>query len=470
MRRFLASPSGVCKVQASSDRSVFLAVVTPAAGKRLFCAKGKGSPTGKLCTPPRLADRAPSSRPRGLPVAALASRDPGARARRGVRPAAARTRSRPARSPPTSSRPPTASTPARPRLVGRGSPGDAQLAEGPSRRVCDLGALLRVFGPKVKPIAMPSATTDTFTAPEETVLDVEALASLAPGLDRITPIYVPLDQSFPLVPLSMFGALDQPRRRPAPQLLSVSDGVFESRFTKDQLKLSDRFSSRRPRWDHHPGRIGRPRFPGLHRPEARSLFPSTSPFATSVGGTDLTLTPGNEFADQIVWSTFATAGPGQGSEPAAAPARSGAARPSSRDRDRPRAPDAQADPARPRRRLDGLVRPCPRDLRRGRLWLGDRRRHQRRTPLTAAIVALVVQQERDAGPAGLARCHRCSTNSPKLGLPLDFRRVTKGHDRPTPSRPRADPAGGAAQPGYDLATGLGSLKAAAFAAAVAPPG
>jgi hypothetical protein len=33
------------------------------------------------------------------------------------------------------------------------------------------------------------------------------------------------------------------------------------------------------------------------------------------------------------------------------------------------------------------------------------------------------------------------------------------------------PAGGAAQPGYDLATGLGSLKAAAFADAVAsgPP-
>ena len=53
------------------------------------------------------------------------------------------------------------------------------------------------------------ASPDTATAPEETVLDVEALASLAPGLQRITPIFVPLDQSFSnSFLLFMFGALD----------------------------------------------------------------------------------------------------------------------------------------------------------------------------------------------------------------------------------------------------------------------
>lgn len=76
--------------------------------------------------------------------------------------------------------------------------------------------------PVVGQFAMPGASPDTATAPEETVLDVEALASLAPGLQRITPIFVPLDQSFPnSFLLFMFGALDPSRqggKLPSPAL------------------------------------------------------------------------------------------------------------------------------------------------------------------------------------------------------------------------------------------------------------
>lgn len=46
--------------------------------------------------------------------------------------------------------------------------------------------------------------------------------------------------------------------------------------------------------------------------------------------------------------------------------------------------------------------------------------------------------------------------------------VIHGTSSPRPDSPLGrSPAGGAAQPGYDLATGLGSLNGAAFAAAVA---
>ena len=46
--------------------------------------------------------------------------------------------------------------------------------------------------------------------------------------------------------------------------------------------------------------------------------------------------------------------------------------------------------------------------------------------------------------------------------------MTVGTSATKPNSPAAKtPAGGAAQPGYDLATGLGSLKGSAFAAAVA---
>jgi hypothetical protein len=98
------------------------------------------------------------------------------------------------------------------------------------------------------------ASRDTATAPEETVLDVEALASLAFGLQRITPIFVPLDQSFSnSFLLFMFGALDPSRQGGRlPDILSISDGVCESRFTSDQLRLRERLLTQAAALGDHP--------------------------------------------------------------------------------------------------------------------------------------------------------------------------------------------------------------------------
>jgi kumamolisin len=244
---------------------------------------------------------------------------------------------------------------------------------------------------------MPGASPDTATAPEETLLDVEALASWAPGLQRITPIFVPLDQSFSnSFLLFMFGALDPSRQGGwLPDILSISDGVCERRFTRDQLQLGQRLLTQAAALGittlAASGDLG---FQGCFINKAGALFPSSSPFTTSVGGTDLTLTTGNQIADQVVWSTFATQ-PGQGVGSGGGPSN---------------------------------------------VW-------QRPS----------FQQAPGIGP----RLQRGKTTR----LTPDITQGTSSR-RPHSAVGRS-PAGGAAQPGYDLATGLGSLNAAAFAHAVA---
>ncbi len=98
VRRFLADRPGVERVQVSSDRSLFLAVLTPGAGKRLFCAKGIGPVASGLCIPPPLRGRvrqisagelyelgAPSSRAPAAPAHTPRPQRDAARVQRGDR-------------------------------------------------------------------------------------------------------------------------------------------------------------------------------------------------------------------------------------------------------------------------------------------------------------------------------------------------------------------------------------------------
>ena len=90
------------------------------------------------------------------------------------------------------------------------------------------------------------------------------------------------------------------------------------------------------------------------------------------------------------------------------------------------------------------------------------------TPLTAAIVALVLQQEKEAGRPPLGLITPLLYQLSQGDYSQYFRDVTVGTSSRKPKTAAGKtPAGGAAQPGYDLATGLGSLKATAFADAVA---
>jgi subtilase family serine protease len=472
VRRYLASQRGVGRVELGSDGSLVLAVTTPAAGRRLFCAAGDQAPTRGLCTPRplRRAVRLIS----GGEVYELGRSPRRGRTGAGAQGCAGATAG--------------AFTPNQlstaygvDALRARGLDGSGvRVATLSSQEVDPAGfrTWARCFGlraPAVRQFAMPGASPDTATAPEETVLDVEALASLAPGLQRITPIFVPLDQSFSnSFLLFMFGALDPSRQgRRLPHILSISDGVCESRFTRDQLQIGQRQLIQAAALGittlAASGDLG---FLGCFVNRPGALFPSSSPFTTSVGGTELTLTPGNQIADQVVWSTFATQ-PDQGVGTGGGPSKAW------------RRPSFQRAPGvGPQLQRGASTRLSP-DVaamasftpglavfdKDGGGW-GIGGGTSAATPLTAAMVALVLQQEREAGRS------RLGSLPPLLyelargpGYNSIFFDITRGTSSRHPgSAVGQTPAGGAAQPGYDLATGLGSLNASAFADAVASRG
>jgi subtilase family serine protease len=479
---YLTAQRGVVHVELSSDDSVVLAVLTEPAGEKIFCARGEAPPARGLCTPRSLRRsvrevsagevyqlggavggagvRKSGSR---LALAATARTCAGARKKRAFTPQQLSTAYD---VDPLHSR----------GLLGSG----IRVATLSSQELdpVDFKTWARCFGfptPRVRQFAMPGASPDTATAPEETSLDVDALLSLAPRLQLITPIFVPLDQGFSnSFLLFMFAALDPSRQRGTlPDVLSISDGVCESRFSRDELQLGQRLLAQAAALGITTvSASGDSGFRGCFINKPGTLFPASSRFTTGVGGTALTLTPGNHISNQVVWSTFASQ-PDQGAGSGGGPS------------DVWRRPSFQRAPGiGPQLQRGTATRLVP-DVasmasftpgivtyeKGGGGWaIGGGT--SAATPLTAAIVALVLEQERKA--------HRPRLGSlPPLLYALArgpdyhsiFFDVTKGTSSRRPhSAAGQTPGGGAAQPGYDLATGLGSLNAAPFARAVAALG
>jgi subtilase family serine protease len=468
VRRYLASQRGVRRVELSPDRSVVLAVLTPRAGQRLFCVRGEPAPTRGLCRPRPLRRLVRHiSAGELFQLSGAASRSRQAQAAQGCDGAQ------------------NGFTPAQlstaygvDALHARGLTGSGVRVATLSAQKVDASGFrtwARCFGlraPVVRQPAMPGATRLTGTAPDETVLDVEALAALAPGLERITPIYVPLDQSFGnSFVLFMVGALDPARQGgKLPHILSISDGVCESRFTRAQLLLGRRLLAQAAALGittlAASGDLG---FLGCEVPRPGATFPSSSPFTTSVGGTQLTLTGGNEIASQVVWSTFATQ-PKEGAGSGGGPSRMWR-RPSFQQAPGIGPQLQRGSPTRLGPDVASMASFTPgisifdKD---GGGW-GGGGGTSAATPLTAAIVALVLQQERAAGRPALGSLPPLLYQLARgPGYDSIFFDITSGTNSPRPSTPVGQsPAGGAAQPGYDMATGLGSLKAAEFADAVA---
>jgi subtilase family serine protease len=472
---YLASQRGVLKLELSSDKSIVLGVLTAEAGRRLFCARGMQPPTRRsLCIPERL-------RRWTSEISASETYQPN-RPQRDTSRARERGRTAASQSCEGASKM-GAFTPQQlstaygvDELHSRELSGSGVRVATLSSQEVDVAGFTtwaHCFGlptPVVRQFAMPGATRDTGTDPGETVLDVETLSSLAPGLERITPIFVPLDLGFSnSFPLFMFGALDPSRQGGTlPDVLSISDGVCENRFSGDQLRLGQRLLIEAAALGittmAASGDLG---FQGCFTNKPGALFPSSSPFATSVGGTDLTLTAANQIADQVVWSTFATQGDqvGTGGGPSKVWQRPSFQRAPGigpqlqRGKKTRLAPDIAAMAS----FTPGIA---VFDQYSGG-W-GGGGGTSAATPLEAAIVALVIEQERNAGRP------RLGLVSPLLyelargsGYDSIFYDVTKGTSSRHPNSAIGQtPAGGAAQPGYDLATGLGSLKAAAFADAV----
>ena len=101
--------------------------------------------------------------------------------------------------------------------------------------------------------------------------------------------------------------------------------------------------------------------------------------------------------------------------------------------------------------------------------MGNRRGHERRDAADSRDRGAGSPAERAAGRSRLGSLppllYGLARGPGYNSIFSDITRGTSSHD--PDSAVGRSPAGGAAQRGYDLATGLGSLKAAAFADAVA---
>ena len=462
---------GVRRVNLNPTRTAAIAVMTPPAAKRLFCAGpkipgrpcrpdgfkwaiqqvsvGEIFPRGPAPTPPR------SSALNGTPEGCS-----GALKSKALTPNQLRTAYEVDE------------------LHSRGLDGSGIRVNTLSSAVVgtdDFRVWAKCFGqpaPKVTQFAMPGGVVDTQDDPDETVLDVQALATIAPRLERITPVFVPLDQGFSnSFILFMLGSLDPSRQGgELPDILSISDGVCEYRFTKAEKHLSNRLLAEAAALGisafSASGDLG---FQGCESPKQGTSFPASSRFITGVGGTNLALGPGNQIVAQPVWSTYATEkqqGVGSGGGPShfwPRPAfQSGEGITPSLQTGRPMrlVPDIGAMAS---------FRPGVAVYQRGTGGWGGGGGTSAATPLTAAMVALALQQERKAGRAALGSITPLLYS---LARGPDYHSVFYDVTVGTASRkPNSasgkTPAGGAAQPGYDLATGLGSLKATAFADAIA---
>ncbi len=481
--RFLRRQRGISSLQWNSTRTTLLAITTSGAARRNFCARGPSVPAKGLCLPRPLrgivrqisvgeaygqgGGSAAAKRPRragaaatnnGTPAGCKAARATGAYLPNQLATAygvdALRSRG----------------------LAGQGIRVDT-LSSQPVGNP-GLGTWARCVGlpkPQVEGFSMPSASRYTAVPSNETTLDIEALASLAPRLQRITPIFVPLDVNFShSFSLFMFGALDRSAQGGRlPHLLSISDGVCEPLFSSDQLQLGQRLLREASALGITAlSASGDAGFLGCEGSGSAANFPNSSRWVTGVGGTDLGLVPSNRISDQTVWSTFATAGPeavGTGGGP-------------SGDFGRPgfqRAPGIgpELQSGKPTRLTPDLAAmasftPGIATYNKQQQGWGADGGTSAATPLTAAMVALGLQQELGSGRGRLGSLppllYQLARGSDYGSIFFD---VTAGTSSRKPSTSVGmSPAGGAAQPGYDLATGLGSLDATAFADALATAG
>ncbi|MGH2961451.1 MAG: S53 family peptidase [Solirubrobacterales bacterium] len=472
---FLRSQDGVERVRLGSTGAVALAVVEAGAAQTLFCATGSNPPGEDVCVP-----RALRRVVRQVSVGEIYQAGNASRAASAGAAAAERTgtpRGCKAGVDSGSFTPNQIDTAyGTDKLNARGLKGQGMQVAILSSAFVDESAFATWAGcfglptPRFEQTPMPGASIDTSTDPDETYLDVEALAAVAPKLRRITAIFVPLDDSFVnSFPLFLYGALDRGRLGQLPDVLSISDAVCESLFSPDELRISERLLRRAAALGitaiSASGDLG---FLGCNSGSSGASFPASSRYVTGVGGTDFTLTTQNQIADQVVWSTFG-ADPDQGGGTGGGPSSVW------------RRPGFQTA-----RGIDGSLQPGARSRLTPDIasmgsftpgivtfggfggWTGGGGTSAA-TPLAAALIALVNQQEVAAGRSELGALNPALYRLAR-GRHYDsiFWDVVNGTSSPHPNTPLGrSPAGGAAQRGFDLATGLGSLRGPRFAAAVA---
>jgi kumamolisin len=337
----------------------------------------------------------------------------------------------------------------------------------------DIEAFAECFGLESPPIRTHLVGIDNPLPPgSETTLDLEVLTAAAPGVDAID-VYEG-EASTAGILASVAAALDAPAGRRA-SVISISLGGCEPGLTGQRAfwrGMNHAFAIAAGAGISTLVAAGDTGSSGCRMgEEAAALgilaasYPSTSPYVTAVGGTNLELDAGNRIVEEIAWgdAPILTAGGGGGLSIL-----------SNRPWWQRGIPDHIANGARAVPDVAGLADVLPgyaifcttADCPAGGGWtsIGGT---SAATPLFAAGVALASQAARERGQPALGLINplinRIGVNGP-AGVFFDVR--TGSNDLGTTIPP--DAGGGAplgccsAQRGYDLASGWGSINFPAF--------
>lgn len=171
----------------------------------------------------------------------------------------------------------------------------------------DITTFVDCFGYKLPPIrTIPVQMPQPFPSGSETTLDIQVLSAAAPGLKSID-VYENLNPV-----LTMAAALAKPKLVPdiisisiagcentaieTPSLVQMLNTLFilaSGTGTSTFVATGDTGSS--------GCRSSSPQAPGVY-PILSAQFPATSPWVTAVGGTNMSLSPQNQLTGQWVWN------------------------------------------------------------------------------------------------------------------------------------------------------------------------
>ncbi|MBX5442968.1 MAG: S8 family serine peptidase [Solirubrobacteraceae bacterium] len=166
----------------------------------------------------------------------------------------------------------------------------------------DVAAFADCFGRTVPPIAVhPVGIPQPLPAGPETTLDLQVLAAAAPGLEAID-VY---QGDSILMPIA--AAVTSARRHP--DVISMSLGGCENeqtavgvRIVNSLLMLAAGSGTTTLVSSGDEGSSGCTNAEGAVLPVLAAEFPATSPYVTAVGGTNLELDADNAIVDEWVWN------------------------------------------------------------------------------------------------------------------------------------------------------------------------
>jgi kumamolisin len=330
----------------------------------------------------------------------------------------------------------------------------------------ELRAFARCFGLPVPPTRLVNAGSRSAGATNfEGALDLQMAVLMAPGLRTLTQ-YAIASNFWPVG----FSAMLDPRNGPLPNVISVSQGECETDIGRPQLRLTEQVLAAAAAAGvtvaAGSGDLGAfcPSGP------RRGFYPSSSPWVTSVGGTALTLDEANRIVDETTWNDFpavpegGAGGGGFGRFPGRPPYQRGLGPWG----DRRGYPDVAliANP------YPGIATYCNVNLSNGNCQphaggnpfeAGGGTSYA--APLLAGVVALADQRLLAAGRPAIGFANPLLYELGRSGGQGALRDVVQG-SIPSPGDARCCRA----LPGYDLASGWGSVNAEGLAAATLADG